>query len=251
MGAAVNETKIFWRAMRGVGVAAVLLTSLIGSSATVAATPEHEAASLEQIEEHIEKYIGPIETVYHELVSDQVHLDLLWVKPTDKHPYHVFVTSGVSDKPMTVPEGLEDFRHAELMIVLPKSWQFDEKSLEDEGFYWPLRWLKMTGRLPHEYSTWLGYGHTIPNGDPPEPIANTKFIGVMLTLPEWLPEEAWQARGRDDRLITFYMVVPLYADEMNYKLDEGAEALEKLLTAAKVGHVLDTARPNVVKKLRE
>jgi Suppressor of fused protein (SUFU) len=195
------------------------------------------------------KYIGPIDMAFHEIVSDQVHIDLLWVKPTEKRPYHVLVTSGVSDKPMTVPEGLEDLRHAELMIVLPKDWKLDDKSLQDENYYWPLRWLKMAGRLPHEYTTWLGYGHTIPNGDPPEPIANTPFIGIMLTLAEWLPESASQTRGRDDRLITFYMVVPLHNEEMNYKLDEGAEALETILAAANVGFVLDAKRSSVVRNV--
>ena len=38
--------------------------------------PESSAVHLEAIESHLEDHIGEIETVYHELVSDLVHLDV-------------------------------------------------------------------------------------------------------------------------------------------------------------------------------
>lgn len=66
---------------------------------------------------------------------------------------------------MTVPDP-EVPRYAELVISLPPFWPLDEQSWRDERHYWPVRLLKTLGRLPHEYDTWLGVGHTIPNGDP-------------------------------------------------------------------------------------
>ncbi|MDG4772986.1 hypothetical protein [Solwaraspora sp. WMMD792] len=37
-------------------------------------------------------------------------------------------------------------------------------------------------RLPHEYSTWIGDWHSVPNGDPPQPYAaGTPFAGVVVT----------------------------------------------------------------------
>jgi len=53
--------------------------------------------TIEQIEKHIERFVGPIEKVFHELVSDLVHLDLYHVKPGPERPFHTFVTCGMSE----------------------------------------------------------------------------------------------------------------------------------------------------------
>ncbi len=38
--------------------------------------------SIQEISDHIEKNIGEIHMVFHEIISDQVHIDVHWVKPT-------------------------------------------------------------------------------------------------------------------------------------------------------------------------
>lgn len=48
--------------------------------------------------------------------------------------------------------------------------------------------------------------------------------------------------------ISFYMLVPLYAEEMDLKLKKGAEHLEQKLEKAGIGSVLDPRRPNVAKR---
>ena len=210
--------------------------------------PEEHARNLEAIEAHLEKHIGPIDTVFHEIVSDLIHLDVLYIPPTPERPYTVLATSGVSDLPMSVPEGLEDRARTELLIVLPEDWRLTEEAFEDDANYWPVRWLKSVGRLPHEYDTWLGWGHTIPNGHPPEPIADTDFIGVMVTLPYWLDPSFAQVKAENGDVINFYELVPLYAEEMDLTLAEGAEALEQRFDANDIGFVLDVNRPNVAKR---
>src|SRR5688572_22333573 len=208
------------------------------------APPEHSAEHLEEIEAHVEKHIGKIETTFHEIVSDLVHVDVLFVPATDDRPFHVLVTSGVGDERMAVPEGLEQFNRVELLIALPADWPLSEESLEDEANYWPIRWLKLVGRLPHEYQTWIGWGHTIPNGDPAEPIANTRFIGVMLTPPYELPRDFFQLETKSGETITFFVMMPLYQEEMDLKLERGAEEIEDRFERAGIGFVLNTARPN-------
>jgi len=212
------------------------------------APPAHSAEHLDEIEAHVEKHIGKIETVFHEILSDLVHLDVLFVPATEDRPFHVLVTSGVADEPMAVPEGFEGYNRVELLIALPADWPLSEERLEDEANYWPVRWLKLVGRLPHEYETWIGWGHTIPNGDPAEPIANTKFIGVMLTPPYELPREFFQLETKSGETITFFVMMPLYREEMDLKLKAGAEEIEDRFERAGVGFVLDTARPNVALK---
>ena len=209
--------------------------------------PEHSGRNLESVEAHLEKYIGPVDFVYHEIVSDLIHLDLLYIKPTKDRPYAVVATSGVSDLPMSVPEGMEEYARAELLIALPEGWPTSDEAHKDEANYWPLRWLKSVGRLPHDYETWIGYGHTIPNGDPPEPIADTEFVGVMVSMPYWLDADFFQLEADSGDTVTFWDVVPLYGEEMQFKLDKGAEALEKRFEKQDIGFVLDIHRPNVAK----
>jgi hypothetical protein len=210
--------------------------------------PQHPGKYLDEIDAHVERYIGKVETVFHEILSDMVHLDVHFVPATKERPFHVLVTSGVSDEPMNVPEGMEEFRRAELLMALPRHWPLTQEDFKREENYWPVRWLKQIGRLPHEYNTWIGWGHSIPNGDPAEPIANTDFIGVMVTPAQWLPMEFFQLTANDGEKISFYELVPLYQEEIDLKMKQGAEELEERLAKVGGGVALDVKRPNVAKK---
>ena len=42
----------------------------------------HGESCLEEITEHIEEHLGPIAMVFHEVVSDTVHIDVHHVEPT-------------------------------------------------------------------------------------------------------------------------------------------------------------------------
>jgi hypothetical protein len=199
----------------------------------------------EAIESHLENHLGKIETVYHEIVSDSIHLDILFLPANDRKPFHTLVTCGVSAKPMHVPEEKKDFRFVELMINLPQDWRIEEESFKQESNYWPLRWLKKVGRLPHEFNTWIGWGHTIPNGNPAQPIADTQFMGVMLSLPYCFGPQFFILTKKNGEKIYFYNMVPLYEEEMNLKLTEGTDAFERLLNKNRIGFVVDKARKNV------
>ncbi len=59
---------------------------------------------LEEISEHIEKHIGPIDMVWHEIVSHLVHIDVHHIRPSDTFDFHVLVTSGMRDQTMNRSE---------------------------------------------------------------------------------------------------------------------------------------------------
>jgi hypothetical protein len=212
--------------------------------------PENVGVHLEAIEAHLEKHIGKVESVYHEIVSDFVHLDIMFLPANSKKRHHTLVTSGVSDRAMRIPQGREDFSRAELIVNLPPGWPLDEKSFKQEANYWPIRWLKQIGRLPHDYDTWIGWGHTIPNGDPPEPIANTRFTGAMLLPPYWLGMDFFKLETGTGEKIWFYNMVPLYQEEMDLKLAKGVKAIEDLFDKNGIGSIVDVARKNVAKGKR-
>ncbi|GGG72025.1 suppressor of fused domain protein [Paenibacillus radicis (ex Gao et al. 2016)] len=210
-----------------------------------------DTASIDLISEHVEKHIGPIESVYHEIISDLIHLDILFVPPTKERDYMTLVTCGMSNLPMTVPEGAEAFRYAELMICLPASWKISEESFKSEEHYWPIRSLKTLARLPHEYNTWLYADHTIPNNNPVENYAkNTKLSGMMLTLPTAVesPNEFYTLAISPDKEVHFFNLLPLYNEEMNYKLKHGADALLEKLDQAGINLIVDPSRKNTCKK---
>jgi hypothetical protein len=185
-----------------------------------------DTETITAIENHIEKNIGTGGTVFHEIVSDLVHIDVHMVPPSEKFPWNTLITSGMSTKAMTVPEGAEEYAFAELAILLPAHWKLDEASFKDENNYWPVRLLKTLARLPHEYDTWLGYGHTVPNGDPAVPYAsNTPFTGAMLMPFPYAYPDFFRLKINEEKTITFYIVLPMLTEEMDYKLKNGADKL--------------------------
>lgn len=204
---------------------------------------------LEEISAHIAQHLGPVETVFHELVSDAVHIDVHIVLPTPESACVRLVTSGMSDLPMTVPENLGAPRHAELMMTLPPDWKLDQASFDSEEWFWPIRLLKSLARLPHKYATWLGVGHTMPNGDPAAAYApNTRLCGAVIVPPLSSPDAFDTLEIDESKVISFYSVLPIYQAEMELKLRKGADALFDRLAAKHITDFVDINRPDVAKK---
>ncbi len=206
--------------------------------------------SLEQISDHIEKYIGEIDMVYHELLSDTVHIDVHHVKPSKNRNYHTLVTSGMSDLPMNVPYEVDSSRYMELVMFLPEYWQISDAAFEDEKWYWPVRQLKYLARFPHKYDSWFGWGHSIPNGNPSEPFAqNTKLSGVILLPPVSAPNGFLELKIHEHKTIYFYCIVPLYDEEMELKLNKGTDLLLTKFDKYDISDLVSINRKNVAKKL--
>jgi hypothetical protein len=201
------------------------------------------------IVDHVARHVGPVTDVFQEIKSDAVRVDLLVVGPHDGRPFTTLVTCGMSEWPMHVsienPEDLgliPELRFAELLLALPPDWPLTPGAFRDEANYWPLRWLKMLARLPHQMGGWLGVGHTVPNGDPPRSLApNVSFAGWLIDEPVVLPREVQKLRV-GDRAINFYAAVPLYEAEMDLKVRQGGAALGQLLDRAKVSELIDPGR---------
>ncbi|MCJ8013458.1 suppressor of fused domain protein [Paenibacillus sp. KQZ6P-2] len=194
-------------------------------------------APMEYVEEiiaHFETvFPGRTSSVFHEIVSDIIHIDVNIMEPTEKEPFWVLYTNGMSDLPMTIPNeilaGLNDhYDRAEVMMFLPASWELTQESVKDENNYWPIRLMKQMARFPHQYNSWLGYGHTIPNYQDYEPYADgTGLNGVVLYQ---LKEEISVIRAKDGNKIQTYFLIPLYKEEMDYKLEHGMDALMERLS---------------------
>jgi len=204
---------------------------------------------VEQISNHIEVHLGKAEAVFYEFISDTVYLNIHRVGPTAELPFFTLITPGMSDLPMSVPAEIDAPKHLELLITLPGNWKFDEESLKDEAWYWPIRLLKILARFPHKHNTWLGWGHTVPNGDPPRPYAqNTKLSGAIILTPIFVPDGFDSLPIDERKVIHFFSFVILYKKEMDLKLRSGTKTLLEKLVRANISGSVDINRPNVARK---
>jgi hypothetical protein len=202
--------------------------------------------AIEAIGRHVGRYVGKVEHVFHEVISDLVHVDVHLVPPQPSRDFVTLVTSGMSERPMTVPPDLDAPAYAELLLCLPSDWPLEPDDFKDEANFWPIRLLKFLARMPHEYDTWLGFGHTVPNGDPPEPFdASTGLCCALIVPPTLFDERFEQLAISDDKVVQFYAVIPIYPAEMEFKLRHGTEELLRRFAATGISELLDPRRPNV------
>jgi Suppressor of fused protein (SUFU) len=208
-----------------------------------------DAALIEAIGRHIERHLGPVEQILHEDISHLVHLDLHWVQSRPDRPFHTLVTSGMSERPMRVPEGAEGFQYAELVLHLPSDWPMTHESWTDERHYWPIRLLKSLARMPHEYETWLCEDHTVgtPGAEPYGP--GTLQCGALIAPYISAPPE-FNTLDLGSRRVNFFSVIPLYKEEMDFKKREGADALYDAFEHAGLTDVVSPERPSAIASKR-
>lgn len=220
------------------------------------ANDEHDGPDPhEEICEHFESFFGKNEMVMHELVSDELHIDVYPIPPADEQPCWTLFTTGMSDQPMNVPpEAADDdevsdvslLQFAEVMIRLPEDWPV--MSMEDaaaNGKYWPIGWLKRAARLPNDTESWLGAGHTVLFSEDEEELESDGFAGILV-MPGLGPEDFGMVETSDGRLINIYSIVPLYRDELEYKLEHGLDALLQKMEEAEMTDVVEPGRKSVV-----
>ena len=137
--------------------------------------PSEGSLQAKAIAAHVERHIGPIQQVYTDTEVDPP-INVLYVPPTEDRRYHTLITSGMSARAMNVSPESDAPTCVELMATLPRSW--DLGAAPDAGAsasaLWPLRELRRLARLPQQSKTWIGWGHTIANGSPPQPFAQTR-----------------------------------------------------------------------------
>jgi tetratricopeptide (TPR) repeat protein len=176
---------------------------------------------LHALEAHIEKCFGPYRNVFHEIESPDIHVDIAVVEPSPQRNYYSLITMGMGARKMRTPPDMDGMDRAEVMICLPPDWDLDK--LEDERWYWPIRWLKIMARLPINEDAWLGWGHTIPNG---EPFAdNTRLSSILLLNPGAFGEESACCDLPGGERVNFYQMIPLYEEETQFKIKNNVQIL--------------------------
>lgn len=206
----------------------------------------YEEDEFDCIEQHIEKHFGSFENVFHEVTSSGIPVDICIIPPNESRMFYTLVTMGMGVHRMALPESLKDssLNRAELLITLPPDWKIEDS---DEKWYWPIRWLKILARLPGEINTWLGWGHTIPNG---EPFAENTMLSNILLLDPYPGQSSMICHLPNGETVNFYQLFPLYEEETDYKKEHDTQKLLNLFSR-KASHILDIHRENFCRHIPE
>ena len=210
-----------------------------------AGVPEvYTGEEMKAVEGHIQQYFGKFENVFHELSSPDIHVDICVVPPSEKRDYYTLVTMGMGAHRMNVPEELAEYRleRAELAIALPGNWKLKREDLKNEQWYWPIRLLKTLARLSIASNTWLGFGHTMDNEE--DFAKDTKLCAAILTGPQDAEDGSGVCILPSGEEVNFYQVLPLYRDELEYKLAHDADALMDKMDG--ISFVVEPDRQNAI-----
>lgn len=213
------------------------------------------AEHMEEIETHMDKcFPGRETTVFHEILSDLIHLDVFIMKPIPEENFYVLYTIGMSALPMTLigvdEEDASSLRYGELMIFLPPDWRIDALNQKNtsEDDYWPVRLLKNLARFPHENGTWLGGGHSVSHTSESAPYApNTEFCAAVLVH---INENLSEIQLENGMKVNMYMVVPIYKEELQEKIDKGIGSIMDKIDDLNTENpwIVDIKRKNVSAK---
>lgn len=185
---------------------------------------------MDKVSAYIEQQYGESELVGHEMVSPDIHCDIVIVNPTEEQPYYKLVTMGAGAYQMNVPKELKSdvCNRAEYVIFLPEDWNLQSDKEED---YWPIRMLKTVARLTINTEDWLYYGHTVNLTDDGRPVAqNTKFNSCVL-LPS-MNKEGQMVKplklGMFGKKVAFIQIFPLYQEELEYKMEHSLDEMMEM-----------------------
>jgi hypothetical protein len=201
-------------------------------------TDESSAKFAEARNQVYARLFGKVHGVFREALPllPRVEVHTYYRVGKDVRDVCTLVTSGMSDLEMNVPVGTKAPRRVELIFYCSEPKQEYRETMQ---------WL---AHFPHDQRTWIGSGHTIPNGNPPAPLFGSSVLDTVLFIPTivkrdgTLPEELIL----DGEPVHFLWVVPLTTPECELKLAKGLNAILALFGQNRHPHVFDPSRASYV-----
>lgn len=192
---------------------------------------------LDDVRAHFEKMFGAAEErSFRKIVTAAPGIAVHVIKPKSSQGFLTLFTTGLSAKPMKVPQELAEHAFAELYMQLPGDWDFQSS---DRSYSWPIQLLLDLAAYPSENDGYFGVPvTTIANGEPAVPLGpNVSFTATAL-----LADEGFQRS--DGKTVHLFCVMPVYAEETEMARRSIPDFL-KALEASGTSRILSLNRPNI------
>jgi hypothetical protein len=193
---------------------------------------------------HMEDRFGPVQDFCVTEIVRGIGIAVHIIPPGPDRDFVTLFTAGMSDRPMNVPAGQEEFRFAELVMMLPADWPRSQEAFARDTTAWPYLWLRRIAAYPFEEDTWLRGPYAIfPNGEPPQPLAPNTRLSCLLVLEDL--SSAGRLQNEDGRSILFFGVYPIYTEERDLERQRGVMALLTRFASDATLKVVDLRRSNL------
>ncbi len=200
-----------------------------------------------ELDDYIVDKFGEVETVLQENVSWDIKVDLYIIKPTKDRNFYTVVTNGMGAHKMSIDcdDDVNEYTNAELVLYMPPTWNYKSELHSDT---WPLFLLQNLSRVPINNLTWLGSGHTISNGESYSD--DVKYNNALLLYTSDKDGNPTGLTLSSGKYINFYMIVPLYEEECQFKIEKGLSELLNLFEKEnfKLPPIIRKKRKNYCKK---
>ena len=201
------------------------------------------SAGEDETEGAVEEYLRSGYDVLYELEIADKDLKIFVAPPSETRDCITLITDGMSNMPMNVPDNLEDYRYAELMINLPSDWLLSPDALMNEKFNWPVDWLIKIAKYPFQNDIYLGEEFSIiENGQPPEKISSSvDYTCFLLFLSK---AEFYRPVFKNGKRVNIYTVFPIYTEEKEYEENNGVHSLLSRFKELGIDIVVNATREN-------
>jgi len=195
------------------------------------------------MKEELAKRFGAQRVLEHKVGENEMPLLMLDLEL--KTPVTILMTNGLRNYKMPVPEKMKGFEHNEIYFCLPSYWEWED--LDNPQTNWVFEWIQRLATYVVEEESWFGHGHTMPCGKEMKSLSKTmRQNHFFLTSPILLEEELTPILV-DEVSVNFLGVIPIFADEMDYKQGKGTYKFMKKLKNQSVTEKLDDFRATVLK----
>lgn len=208
--------------------------------------PEAPVEWVAEREQFYGRFFGECQHVIHELLPLIPHIDIYVYPPQSKRDFYTLITGGMSDCPMKTPQGVPvEGQRIELYMRVPT---LETSAPLSTQHSWEINGLRFLSRFPFEHNTWFGPMHTMPNGQPSEPIVPGSQLTTMLFMPA-----AFEAKDftegvtySDGTRASFLWIDFLTDAECEYKLKHGGNAIFDLFDKHKHPRVTNINRQSYI-----
>lgn len=177
--------------------------------------------------------IKEIEGKANDLPLIQIKLDL-------KSPVTILMTNGLSSYKMPVPEKVKGREFIELYFCLPSYWDLDDRTNANTNWVFP--WIERLAKHVIEKKTWYGHGHSMPCGAEKKPLSDLMKQDHFFLVDPILLEEELAPINFGDKSIHFLSIIPIYKDELDFKVARGTFKLLEVFNLKGVNEKLDDFR---------